>query len=115
MRNLFVCILLVISFMAVSCGKAPGSSEILGKWKDTQINRTLEFRQDGTITMENSGVTVDGTYKLEGKTMELVLTSPVAGTEPAKITWKVSLSGQTLVIVMGEGRNTEAFTFEKMQ
>jgi len=118
MRNLFVAVLLVISLMVVSCGKAPASSDIIGKWKDTQINRTLEFRQDGTVTMEDRGVTVDGKYKLVGQNMEVEFPSPVAvesGPANIKFAWKVSLSGQNLVIVMGEGRNTEAFTFEKVK
>jgi len=116
MRNLFVAVLLVISLMLVSCGKAPGSSEIIGKWKTTQVDRTIEFRQDGTVTMVSYGNTWEGTYKLEGKNLKVEFSSSAAtGIPSSEITWKVSISGESLVIAMGEGRQTEAFTFEKVQ
>ena len=110
MRNLFVAVLLVISLMVVSCGKAPASSDIIGKWKATQADRTIEFRQDGTLTMQDSNMTQEGTYQLKGSQLEIKFQSL---SEPS--IWKVSSSGGNLIIAIGAGRNYEKFTFERSQ
>jgi len=99
-----------IFLMVASCGKAPGSTEIIGKWKCGALNRTIEFRQDGSLTMQDAAITQNGTYQLKGSRLEIKFE-----TLPQPVIWKVSLSGQNLVIVIGEGRNTEAFTFERVQ
>lgn len=111
MRKLCVAVLLVISLMVVSCGKAPGSSEIIGKWKCAALrDRTIEFRQDGTLTMQESNMTQEGTYQLKGSQLEIKFQSL---SEPS--IWKVSSSGGNLIIAIGAGRNYEKFTFERVK
>ncbi len=111
MRNLFVGISLLVSLIAVSCGRVPGTAEIIGKWKCAALgNRTIEFRQDGTLTMQDSNMTQEGTYQLKGSQLEIKFQSL---SEPS--IWKVSSSGGNLIIAIGAGRNYEKFTFERSQ
>ncbi len=110
MRNLSVYLLLAVPFMLVSCGKAPSSSEIAGKWKCATLNRTIEFRQDGTLTTEDMYMIQGGTYKLSGKHLEIQFE-----TLPEPTRWKISLSGDNLIVVMGAGRQTEAFSFQRIE
>jgi len=126
MRKLFSVIMMVLSLMAVSCGKAPMGGEIVGKWKNDVLKRTIEFRQDGTVTDTYSTLGLDmvqdGTYKQDGKTFEVQFTSMKQITdkvkeEPLKVepaTWKVSMKGDKLSITMGAGGGQkEAFLFDR--
>jgi len=121
--------MLTISFLAVSCGKTPDGGDIVGKWKCKVLYRTIEFRADGTVTQQTDQGSVEprieeGTYKLNGKQLEIQFKPDpraIAGSKRAPVPepplqWKVSISGEKLVIVMGAGgEQTEAFTFQKVQ
>jgi len=146
MRRYFIFLLLAVSFLAISCGKTPSGGDIVGKWTcPTLGNRTMEFRQDGSLTIENpSGTDVmveEGTYQLDGKKLTVTIKSmkrllnqldpdgkPVknptgqrAGSQQEEppgppFSWRVSISSDKLAVRMGEGfGQTETFTFQKVQ
>lgn len=110
MRNLLCSVVILVMVLGlVSCGKTPGSSEIYGKWRCAVLNRTLEFNQDGSVIMESPMMKETGTYQLKGRTLEIKW-----ATVESPTTWKVSISGENLVIVKGKGPNA-TFTYERVK
>jgi uncharacterized protein (TIGR03066 family) len=80
-------------FLLAACGNAPGSSALLGKWKEETTGlAAMEFKADGTLNvyfMEQ--LAVSGTYKTDGNN----ITMTVAG-EEQKGTYKVEGNKLTL-------------------
>lgn len=63
-----VCIVLTaLLVLLAACGSSP-QSLIVGKWEveNAPTKMTLEFRGDGTASMNILGQTVHGTYKFNG-------------------------------------------------
>ena len=71
----------VVGLTLSGCGTSEDYRKgILGKWKVSQsmgmmtLNGTAEFRKDGTVTTEMSGMRIESTYKfLDDETIELVM------------------------------------------
>ncbi len=75
---------------------------LVGKWRDTKTNQTIEFFKDGRLVFDDGQYMISGTYKLIGNEYIQVALEGLAGAFAAMSaaeTWKYQISGDTLNIV----------------
>lgn len=104
-----IAVLLVgIALAFAGCGGGGGSASIVGKWNNAADKETVEFRADGTMTVETS----DGTkrdFKYTAADGKLTLT--VEGTDPIPATYK--LSGDELTVTGQDSSGSASSTTYK--
>ena len=86
MRKRIAIVVLVMCaiFLLAACGSA-SSSPIIGTWKDEATGlMTIEFKDDGTLSVSALGQTQTGTYQVDGDK----ITTKV-GDDEASVTYKV--------------------------
>lgn len=86
--------------LILSCSKP--EDKILGKWQEIGGTETIEFLQDGTVTVVDEGMTMGGTYKIVEENqieMDLVGTGALA----APVSAKGTLTGDDITFTMPNG------------
>ncbi|MBO4501015.1 MAG: hypothetical protein J5760_02135 [Clostridia bacterium] len=104
----FTCLILVFAlvFTFAACGGKENGASIVGKWTDAR-GATYEFRADGTTEMSNSGMTVTGTYSIDGDKLTLVLTYMGSTVEKTGL---FRLEGDTLITTELDGTGEDRLT-----
>lgn len=104
----FTCLILVFAlvFAFAACGGNENGASIVGKWTDAR-GATYEFRADGTIEMSNSGMTVSGTYTIDGDKLTLVLNYMGSTIEKTGL---YRLEGDTLITTELDGTGEDRLT-----
>ena len=94
---------LCISFLLAACG---GSSPIVGKWKDEATGiGTIEFKDDGTLTLSALGQSETVKYKIDGD--KITVTADGVDTTS---TFKVE--GNELTIITGPDNDEQVYVKE---
>jgi hypothetical protein len=100
MKTLFGLLAAVMMVAAVGCTDTltePGSSAIIGEWKASKVGEefqpasslTIEFKSNGTFTMDVDGSSVSGTYSTAGASASSTIRDiTINATSPANATMK---------------------------
>jgi Family of unknown function (DUF5640) len=92
-----IAVLLVgVALAFAGCGGGGGTASVVGKWNSAADKETVEFRADGTMTVETPDGKMDFKYTAAGGKLTLT----VEGADPIPATYK--LSGDELTVT-GEG------------
>ena len=96
-----VCCVVLLSF----CSTKP-QDEIVGRWKEADGTETMEFRKDGTVTIEDEGQSMAGNYKIaDNGQIKLEIVSVDAHAVP--ILSEGSLSDAKLNFTLPSGKVTK--------
>jgi hypothetical protein len=81
---------------------------LVGKWRDTKTNSTIEFFKDGRLVSDDGQYMISGTYELIGNEYVKVALEGFAGAwvVMSADTWKYQVSGDTLYMVGGGETST---------
>jgi hypothetical protein len=96
----WLAVVLTLSIL-VSCSSKPENA-IVGKWSEIGGTETMEFFKDGTVSVVDKGMTMEGSYKfVEKDSIKLELGGLGALVGP--IVAKVSIKGDELIFTLPDG------------
>ncbi len=96
-KKIVVGMMVVLLFTTFCAGKG---GSIVGKWESSDKQGTIEFFEDGNMTMDVQGFKINGTYNVEGN--KLITKITMFGQE-AVDTSNFSVKGKTLKITNKDG------------
>ena len=101
--------ILTLVFLS-SCQQSP---DLTGKWQEIENKAILEFHEDNGFTAtDNMGMTVSGTYDLDNDgNMRFEIKHN--DSPPEIISAKISLQGDELTIIYGDGAEIEKYKIIK--
>jgi len=98
-------IIVCFVFLLASCGPKPEKT-IIGKWERTGDSKTIEFFEDGTVSIVKGEMCVGGDYKfIDAKRMRLELGGVWALIGP--IIYNVSIAEDKLILTTADGESSE--------
>lgn len=98
-------IIVCFVFLLASCGPKPEKT-IIGKWKRTKNPKTIEFLEDGTVSIVSGEWCAVGDYKfINAKRVRLELGGIWALIGP--IIYNVSITQDKLILTTADGESSE--------
>jgi len=100
-KILSVCVAMMLMLTLVACGGKKDDT-IIGKWESVEsiegITMTYDFQKDDKMVITMSGISVDGTYKLDGD--KITMEMSVAGQKQELGTGTYKIDGDKLTITL---------------
>ena len=94
----------------MSCANTP---DVVGKWREVGKTATLEFFKGGTFkAVDNQGMAVSGKYTLH-KNGNVRFDINRQGTSPEIVMGKISLRGEELTLISGDGKEVDKYKRER--
>jgi hypothetical protein len=79
-------------------------SPLVGKWKDSQSQNTIEFTRDGNVILNSNGYLISGTYQLVSNDVVKLNYVGLSGGMARMFgvdTWQYSISGNNMTVEAG--------------
>lgn len=97
-------------FLIMSCANTP---DVGGKWREVGKTATLEFFKDSTLkAVDNQGMVVRCKYTLH-KNGNVRFDINRQGTSPEIVMGKISLRGEELTLISGDGKEVDRYKRER--
>lgn len=94
-KTILLVLTLILSFVLASCGS---KDLLLGTWQEPMTGITMEFADDGTLTISKEGVSFSMTYEKQDPNL-LAITASTDGAIPAQtISYAVTKESLTLIV-----------------
>ena len=97
-------------FLIISCANTP---DVVGKWREVGKTATVVFWKDGRFkAVDNQGMAVSGTYTFHDKG-NVRFEINRQGFPPEIVVGKISMQGEELTLISGDGSEVDRYKREK--